>query len=66
MGKPNRKLKKSEELKNLSYQDRFNLLHNNPVLVARLFQYKVELFFKKIILDAPVDKTKHYLIPRKG
>ena len=30
-----------EELKNLSYQERCNLLNKNPVLVARYFQYKV-------------------------
>ena len=47
-----------EELKNLSYQESCNLLSNNPVLVARLFQYKVEVFFKEIILDGPLGKTK--------
>ena len=34
-----------EEQKNLSYQERYNLLNNNPVLVAMQFQYKVEVFF---------------------
>ena len=27
------------------------MLNNNPVLVARYFQYKVEVFFKEIIID---------------
>ena len=51
-----------EELRNLSYQERFNLLNNNPVLVARHFQYKVEVFFKEIVLDGPLEKTKYYAI----
>ena len=44
------------ELKNFSYQDRCNLLNNNPVLVARNFQYKVEVFFKEITIDGPLGK----------
>ena len=51
-----------EELKNMSYQERCNLLNNNHVLVARHFQYKVELFFSEIILDGPMGKTKYYAI----
>ena len=51
-----------EELKNLSYQERCNLLNNNPVLVSRHFQYKIEVFFKEIILDGPLGKTKYYAI----
>ena len=51
-----------EELKNLGYQQRCKLLNNNPVLVARHFQYKVELFFKEIILDGPLGKTKYYAL----
>ena len=45
-----------EKLKNLSCQERFNLLNNNLVLVARHFQYKVEVFFKEILLDDPLEK----------
>ena len=51
-----------EELKNLSYKERCNLLNNNPVLAARHFQYKVEVFFKDIILDGPLGQTKYYAI----
>ena len=36
-----------EELKDLSYQERCNLLNNNPALVARHFQYKVLKYSKK-------------------
>ena len=46
-----------EELKNLNYQESYN-----PVLVARHFQYKVEIFFKEIILDGPLGKRKYYAI----
>ena len=46
------------ELKNLSYQEICVLLNDIPVLVARHSQYKVEVFFKEIILDGPLRKTK--------
>ena len=32
---------------------------NNPVLVAGDFQYKVKVFFKEIIPDYPLGKTKY-------
>ena len=51
-----------EELKNLSYQERCNFLSNNPILVARHFQYKVEAFFNEIILDGPLEKIKYCAI----
>ena len=38
------------------------MLNNNPVLVARHFQYKVEVFFKEIIIDGPLGKTNYYAI----
>ena len=50
------------KLKHLSYQERCNLLNNNPVLVARHFQYKAEVFIKEIIFDGPLGKTKNYAI----
>ena len=46
-----------EELKSLSYQQRCNLLNNNPVLLARYCQYKLEVFYKEIILDGPLGET---------
>ena len=51
-----------KKLKNLSYQERSNLLNNNPVLVARHFQYKPEVFFKEIILDGLSGKSKYHAI----
>ena len=51
-------------IKKLSYQERFNLFNNNQVLVARHFQYKVEVLFKEIVLDGPLgggDKILCYM-----
>uniref|UniRef100_A0A7M5V9S6 ATP-dependent DNA helicase n=2 Tax=Clytia hemisphaerica TaxID=252671 RepID=A0A7M5V9S6_9CNID len=51
-----------EFIDNLSYHERCELLNSNPVLVARHFQYRVEVFFKTIILDGPLGKTTFYAI----
>ena len=51
-----------EELKSLSYRERSNLSNYIPVLLTIHFQYKVEVFFREIILDGPLHKTKHYAI----
>ena len=48
--------------KNMTYQERCNTLNKNPVLVARHFQYRVETFFKVIVLDEPLVKTSYYAI----
>ena len=50
-----------EELKSLSYQERYNLLTNNPVLVAKHSQYKIYFFkgiFKEIILHGSLGENK--------
>ena len=36
-----------EEIETLPYLERCKILNNNPVLVARHFQYRVEVFFLK-------------------
>ena len=46
----------------MAYHQRSQLLKSNPVLVARHFQYRVEVFFKEIIIDGPLKKTKYYAI----
>ena len=51
-----------EDIRNLTYHDRCRLLNSNPVLVARHFQYRVEVFFKEIVVDGPLGKTKYYAI----
>ena len=51
-----------EDIKNLAYHQRCQLLHSNSVLVARQFQYRVQIFFKDIVIDGPLGKAKHYAI----
>ena len=46
----------------MTYQERCNTLNKNPVLVARHFQYRVEIFFKVIVLHGPLGKTSYYAI----
>ena len=36
--------------------------HKTPVLVARHFQNRVEVFFKKIVLNGPLGRTRYYAI----
>ena len=51
-----------DEIANLSYFDRCEILNSNPVLLARHFQYRVETFFKEIILNGPLGKIIYYVI----
>ena len=51
-----------EDIDQMSYHERCDTLNKNPVLVVRHFQYRVELFFKTIILDGPLGKTNYYAI----
>ena len=51
-----------DKIQDLSYQDKCKLLNKNPVLVARHFQFRVEMFLKEIILDVPLSQTKYYVI----
>ena len=51
-----------DEIENLNYYDRTNILNSNPVLLMRHFQYRVETFFKEIVIDGPLGKVKYYAI----
>ena len=51
-----------EDINRLSYHERCDTLNRNPVLVARHFQYRVEMLFKVIALDGPLGKTQYYAI----
>lgn len=51
-----------DEINSIDYTERCKLLNSNPVLVARHFQYRVEAFFKDIILNGPLGKTQYYAI----
>ena len=42
----------------MSYHEKCDTLNKNPVLVARHFQYRVEMFFNIIVLDGPLGKTQ--------
>ena len=46
-----------EAFDELSYHERCDTLNKNPVLVARHFQYRVEILFKIIVLHGPLGKT---------
>ena len=48
------------DISNMSYQERFDTLNKNLVLVARHFQYRVEIFFKLVVLNGPLGKTSYY------
>ena len=39
-----------EEVEALSYHERCSMLNLNPVVVAKHFQYRVETFFKEVLL----------------
>ena len=51
-----------EDIKKMTYQERCETLNKNVVLVARHFQYRVEVFFKVIVMNGPLGKTKYYAI----
>ena len=51
-----------EDIDRLSFHQRCDTLNKNPVLVAKSFQYRVEMFFKVIVLDGPLRKTHYYVI----
>ena len=52
-----------EDIEKMSYNDKCSLLNSKQVLVARHFQYRVEFFFKEIVIDGLFSKTKYYAIP---
>ena len=51
-----------EDINRLSYHERRDTLNKNPVLVAKHFQYRVEMFFKVIILNGSLGKIQYYAI----
>ena len=52
----------NEKVDKMSCQDWCDTLNKNPVLVARNFQYIVEMFFKIIVLDGFHGKTQYHAI----
>ena len=51
-----------EEIIALPYFERCELLNSNPVLLARHFQYRVEVFYKEIVINGPLGKVKFHVI----
>ena len=51
-----------EQINNMTYFERCDYLNSNPVLLAKHFQYRVEVFFKEIILNCPLGKVNYYAI----
>ena len=41
-------------------------MNENPVLIARHFQYRVEMFLQVIVLDGRLGKTQYYAIRVKS
>ena len=62
INKLNKQRLSQEDIRNLAYHHRCQLLNSNPIIVARHFLYRVEVFFKEIIIDGPLGKTKYYAI----
>lgn len=54
----------AEEVKALSYDERYRLLNLNPVIVAKHFRYRVETFFTEILLTNahPIGKIVYYAL----
>ena len=51
-----------EGINKMCYQEKCQVLKKNVVLVERHFQYQVEVFFKAVVLNGPLGKTKYYAI----
>jgi len=53
-----------EEVESMSYNEKCSMLNLNPVVVAKHFQYRVETFFKEILLSNsnPIGKIVYYAL----
>ena len=51
-----------EEIENMNYMERTSALQSNPVLLSRHFKYRVEHFFKYIVMNGSLGKVIHYAI----
>ena len=51
-----------EEIIQMDYRTRCDVLNSNPVLLARHFQYRVEMFFKEIVVNGPLGKVTYHAI----
>ena len=53
-----------EQVEALSYYERCSMLNRNPVVVAKHFQYRVETFFKEVLMTNanPIGKIIYYAL----
>ena len=51
-----------EAINLMDFFQRCHYLNLNPVILARHFQYKVETFFKVIVINGPSGKVKYHAI----
>ena len=51
-----------EEVDHLDLFTRCAYLNQNPVLLAKHFQHRVEMFLKVIVIDGPLGKLKYHAI----
>ena len=53
-----------DDISNLNYQERCEILNRNPVFTARHFQFRIETFFKEILLHkkSSFPKISNYVI----
>ena len=56
------KILTQEEIYHMDFFTRCTYLNQNPVLLARYFQHRVEMFFKVIVIDGPLGKVKYHAI----
>ena len=51
-----------DAINEMDFFERCHYLNMNPVILARHFQYRVEVFFKVIVIDGPLGKVKYHAI----
>ena len=51
-----------EHINNMNFFERCTYLNMNPVPLAQHFQYRVEVFFKVIVINGPLGKVKYHAI----
>ena len=50
------------DMSNLTYNEKCTVLNTNPFIVARYFQYKVEVSSELIGIDRSLGKSKNYTL----
>ena len=62
IAKLNRKNLEEDDINKMDFFDQYHYLNLNPVVLTQHFQYRVEVFFKVIIVDGLPDKVKYHSI----